>query len=43
MLMSEIKEKTRMNENISVDPSMDVKYKGKILFPENLERAKKHF
>ncbi len=32
-----------MNDNIIVDPSLDDKYKGKVLFPEKLERAKKHF
>jgi len=41
--MQKIKEIQKMNNNITVDPSLDTKYKGKVLFPEKLERAKKHF
>ncbi|HPN70107.1 MAG TPA: hypothetical protein PLZ32_11325 [Saprospiraceae bacterium] len=41
--MQEVKEIKKMNDNITVDPSLDSKYHGKELFPEKLERAKKHF
>jgi len=41
--MQKINENQKMNDNIIVDPTLDTKYKGKVLFPEKLERAKKHF
>jgi hypothetical protein len=41
--MQEVKENQKLNDNVIVDPSLDTKYKGKVLFPEKLERAKKHF
>lgn len=41
--MIEVKEMTSMTSNISVDKSLDEKYKGKILFPENHKRALEHF
>ena len=41
--MIEVKEMTSMTSNITVDKSLDEKYKGKILFPENHKRALEHF
>jgi hypothetical protein len=40
--MIEISEVKKMNNNIVVDQSVDIKYKGKNLFPEKLKRALKH-
>jgi hypothetical protein len=41
--MQPVKEIQKMNDNITVDPYLDKKNKGKVLFPKKLERAKKHF
>lgn len=41
--MSDVKEKRKMNDNITVDPALGIEYKGKILFPEKLDKAIKHF
>ncbi len=41
--MIEVKEMTSMTSNITVDKSLDEKYKGKILVPEKHKRALDHF
>lgn len=41
--MPEIVEIKKLNDNVKIDPSIDKKYKGKVLFPEKLEKAIKHF
>lgn len=38
-----LEESENMNDNIIVDPKLETKYNGKVLFPEKLERARKHF